>query len=186
MTVRNKITSLCFFVGLTLVLTSMSAYSQDERIRRDQYMWTDEQASRLKIIAHVWGEVNVPGQYLVPDGTTILELISLAGGPNKFSNLSNVRLTREYYETENDSSDTVQGKVIFDGQSRKRKVIYKVNMKKYLNKIAYEQIHVLKPGDVVQVKRNTWFTFETLLTIITQIAIIIQGLYYTGIISPRN
>lgn len=161
-----------FFLYFVVLL--MTCFAQQERRMQNQYMLTEEQRLKLQIVVHVWGEVHQPGQYVVPDGTNVLELISMAGGPSSHSNLGNVRLTREEtYKANN-------------GKLYKRKVIYKVDMDKYLNQKRLELIHTLKPGDVVQVKRNSWFRFETFLRIVTQIAIIIQGLYYTGIINPRD
>ena len=161
-----------FFLYFVVLL--MTCFAQQERRMQDQYMLTEEQKLKLQIIVHAWGEVNKPGQYIVPDGTTVLELISMAGGPSKFSNLKNVRLTREETYT------SANGKLM------RRKLIYKINMDTYLNRNKMERIHVLKPDDVVQVKRNSWFQFEAILRILTQIAIILQGLYYSGIIDTRN
>ena len=164
---------LSFFVFFFMIYFKPCIAQQDQRIR-DQYMLTEEQKLKLQIVVHVWGEVNRAGQYVVPDGTTVLELISMAGGPSNFSNLKNVKLTRE---------ETYTAK---NGKLMRRKLIYRIDMDTYLNKNRMEHIHVLKPGDVVQVKRNSWFRFETFLKVITQIAIIIQGLYYTGIIDTRK
>ncbi|HHV55033.1 MAG TPA: hypothetical protein GXX55_06275, partial [Firmicutes bacterium] len=44
--------------------------------------------------AVVWGEVKVPGAYTVPPGTTVVELLALAGGPLVTADLSQVQLTR--------------------------------------------------------------------------------------------
>jgi protein involved in polysaccharide export with SLBB domain len=43
---------------------------------------------------HVWGEVQRPGLYSVPTGTTLLDLLSLAGGPTSDARLNSVRLVR--------------------------------------------------------------------------------------------
>jgi hypothetical protein len=49
-------------------------FSQQEIIRKDQYQIGPDE--RLLITVHIWGEVRKPGEYLVPDDTDILELIS--------------------------------------------------------------------------------------------------------------
>jgi len=165
--------ALYLVVCYLFILTLPCIGQQKQRIQ-NQYMLTEEQQMKLQIVVHIWGEVNQPGQYVVPDGTTVLELISMAGGPSNFSNLKDVKLTREETYTANNS------------KLMRRKIIYRINMDTYLNKNRMERIHVLKPGDVVQVKRNSWFRFESFLKIITQLAIIIQGLYYSGIIDNRR
>lgn len=153
------------------VINVGNVFAQQDRRVKDQYMLSDEQQAKLQIVVHIWGEINQPGQHVVPDGTNALELISLAGGPTQFSNLSNVTLTREA---------TYRSK---SGILSKKKVIVRMNLNKHLNKMQPERIYVLKPGDVVQVNRNSWFNLEKILRILTQIAIIVQGLYFTGIIN---
>ena len=137
-----------------------------------EYMWPEEARSKLQIIVHIWGEVNKPGQYLVPDGTTVLELISLAGGPNEYSNLSNVRLTREYLDNNNTSNQS------FGNTSTINKEIYTINLDKHLKEKKFVYIHVLKPGDVVYVSHNKWYKIQVALRTISQIAIVGQVVYY--------
>ncbi len=36
------------------------------------------------ILINLWGDVNAPGRFMVPTGTTLLELISIARGPVSF------------------------------------------------------------------------------------------------------
>ena len=49
--------------------------------------------AQLKVVVHIWGEVRSPGEYTVPAGTNILELISKAGGPTEYANMGKVKLT---------------------------------------------------------------------------------------------
>ncbi|MBE3578057.1 MAG: SLBB domain-containing protein [Limnochordales bacterium] len=44
--------------------------------------------------AVIWGEVKNPGAYTLPPGTTLVELLALAGGPLATADLTRVRLTR--------------------------------------------------------------------------------------------
>jgi hypothetical protein len=137
-----------------------------------EYMWPEEARSKLQIIVHIWGEVNKPGQYLVPDGTTVLELISLAGGPNEYSNLSNVRLTREYLDNNNTSNQS------FGNTSTINKEIYTINLNKHLKEKEFVYIHVLKPGDVVFISHNSWYKVQIFVRTISQIAIVGQVVYW--------
>jgi len=143
--------------------------------RGSEYLWPEERSNALQIVVHIWGEIKNPGQYVVPDGTTVLELISLAGGPNEFSNLTNVRLTREYYE------DSMGENMYFehpDSLGIVKKEIYKINLKKHLREKELVHIYKLKPGDVVTVVHNNWYKIQTVLKIITQVAIVGQAYYY--------
>ncbi len=49
---------------------------------------------RALIPVHIWGAVQRPGLHFVPTGTSLIEAISIAGGPATNARLRNVRLTR--------------------------------------------------------------------------------------------
>ena len=66
-----------------LIIISTGFSQQNFLQQKDQYQIGLE---RLMITVHIFGEVRQPGEFLVPDNTNILELISKAGGPTEFSN----------------------------------------------------------------------------------------------------
>ncbi len=170
-------TALSFIIGFYgLLLCNGLAQAQNTTSVKDKYILTEEQ--KLEIVVHVWGEIRSPGQYIVPDGTNVLELISLAGGPNEYSSLTNVVLSREYNPTE---FRTMDFKVIRKQKNikiGKNKLIIRMNLHRHLEDVDQEHIYVLRPGDVISVKRNNWFKFQSLLRILTQISIIAQAVYY--------
>lgn len=51
-------------------------------------------ANTVNIKVQLWGSVRFPGYYIVPAGTSIIELISLAGGPTEDALLDDVRLIK--------------------------------------------------------------------------------------------
>lgn len=155
----------CFILFLT------SCFAQQEPIKKDQYILTPGQ--KLQIVVHIWGEVNRPGQYLVPDGTNVLELISLAGGPTQFSKLSDISLTREYpvSETNRKFKNPKMIKLV-------RKKIIKINLKEYLEKDRSKSLPILRPGDVIKVNKNLWSRWQTLVRVVSQIAIVVQLMYF--------
>lgn len=61
---------------------------------RGFFDYSDPGTVNLKI--SVWGYVEYPGKYLVPDYTTITDLLSYSGGPNEDANLDDVRLYRVF------------------------------------------------------------------------------------------
>lgn len=150
------------------LLSTSYAIAQENSItdiqsKKDRYIYSEE--NKLQIIVHIWGEVNRPGQYIVPDGTNVLELISLAGGPTEFSNLGNIRLTREVMNSAN-------------SQNNIQKEILKINLNNYLKKEYSIQIPVLQPGNVVKISKNNWFRYQTVIRLVSQAAIIVQALYF--------
>ncbi len=53
---------------------------------------SDPDAVNIKV--SVWGFVRYPGKYLVPTYTTVLDLLSFAGGPSNDSHMDDIRLYR--------------------------------------------------------------------------------------------
>lgn len=162
------------------ISSSTVCFSQQEVIKKDQYQIGPDE--RLLITVHIWGEVRNPGGYLVPDDTDMLELISKAGGPTEFSNLSNVKISRGLIEIANikqvsgEKGRTSSGKKIFH---KNKKKVLKVNLKKLLDKENYhETLPILQPGDVIRVGRNAWYTWQTVIRVISQLAIVAQVWYW--------
>jgi len=50
--------------------------------------------SAVNIKVQLWGYVRYPGFYIIPAGTSINELLSLAGGPMEDANLSDIRVVK--------------------------------------------------------------------------------------------
>lgn len=50
---------------------------------------------KVLIPVHIWGEVAKSGLHYVPVGTTLINGLSLAGGPKNAGNLDGVKLTRK-------------------------------------------------------------------------------------------
>ena len=48
----------------------------------------------LNIKVAVWGNVRYPGKYIVPEYSTVLDLLSYSGGPTKDADLNDLRLFR--------------------------------------------------------------------------------------------
>ncbi|MBC8181584.1 SLBB domain-containing protein [candidate division KSB1 bacterium] len=170
---KSYISSGFVFVFLFVFLLS-SALPQQDVLNRNQYkIGTDE---RLMITVHIFGEIQKPGEYLVPDNTNIMEIISKAGGPTEFSNLSKVKITRGLV-----SIDDLKKALKMRVNKRKPvlKQVIKINLKRMLdNERSMSTLPTLKPGDVVRVGRNGWFAWQTVVRIISQLAIVAQVWYW--------
>ena len=168
--------------GFTLLLFFSSVYSycyaQENVIYKDQYQIGPDQKILMRV--HIFGEIKNPGEYLVPDGTNLLELISKAGGPTEFSNLGKIKITRGLVSI-NDVKRFVQKKGAKNLRKAKiiKKKVIKVNLKKILDNEDYQAIiPTLQPGDVVRVGKNTLFTWQTIIRTMSQLAIIAQVWYW--------
>lgn len=56
------------------------------------YDYSDPNAVNIKV--QLWGYVRYPGYYIVPAGTKLNELISLAGGPREDATLDDIRVIK--------------------------------------------------------------------------------------------
>jgi len=172
----KKIISLSI---LNFIILVSHCVAQQIDFKKDKYIVSEDK--KLNIVVHIWGEVNRPGEYMVPDGTNIMELISKAGGPTEYSNLGNIMLTRG--ELGNSIIDTKHDSSSSDLQKKRPSVksldrVIKINMNKYLTNKNYESLPLLMPGDAVKVGRNKWHKLQTVVRVISQVAIIAQAWYY--------
>lgn len=90
-----------FFI--LLLLPIYSAYGQQDvqigadfrGIRPGQgayFDFSDPQGINIRV--QLWGFVRNPGYYIIPARTTLVELITLAGGPTEASHLDDIRIYR--------------------------------------------------------------------------------------------
>ncbi len=113
--------------------------------------------AQLQMVVHIWGEVREPGEYHVPAGTNILELISKAGGPTEYANLGKVKVTHNS-----------------SGSER----AFKVNLNRFLDKENYQVVLELQKGDVIRVSRNGWSKWRTAIRVVADVAIIANVYYW--------
>lgn len=71
------------------LLIAETAKSQDEVPVIVQYRLVEgivqiSQPGEESVLVNLWGDVNAPGRFMIPTGTTLIELISFARGPASF------------------------------------------------------------------------------------------------------
>ena len=179
----NKVGLFVFF--FFVIFNNNLLFSQTQQFQKDNYILSEAE-NFLTIVVHIWGEVNRPGEFLVPDGTNVLELISKAGGPTIYSNLGNVILTRGNFESLQSSLSSVDSSSVNKAINNSRrspellekKQVLKLNLKNYLEGDSKIPPLVLQPGDVVTVKRNMWYKWGSVIRVVSQIAMIVQAWYW--------
>ena len=151
--------------------------------RSSQYILGTEE--KLEMIVHIWGEVKSPGEYRVSYDTNVLELISKAGGPTSFANLSKVRLTRESEQWHLNPEDlktlvveSKSGRINGDKieqslQSHFAKRALTYDLSHYIkNRKSLEMPPTLHPGDLVFVPQNGWFKWREIVRVAHEVAVI--------------
>lgn len=127
------------------------------------YGTTRPTEEELLVPVNVWGEVDKPGLYEVPDGTNVAQLLSYAGGPTEFANLSRVKLTR-----------AARG----DAEP--------VDVKAYLAHGDVQTLPQLQPGDTVYVHRNAKYTWTSVIEVVSQLAVVAgTALLYVEVVNRK-
>jgi protein involved in polysaccharide export with SLBB domain len=146
-------------------LPVLSARAQEfpTRSRAAQYYLGTE--DELLIPINIWGFVEKPGQYMVPNNTDLISLMSFAGGPTDGANTSSIQIVR---------SDPRYGNRV-----------WKVNVKKYLKTADDKLVPLLKPGDTVLVKGTAFNKVKSFFSFLTSFAIFAQMLYWIVIVQDR-
>jgi polysaccharide export outer membrane protein len=151
-------TALILLLALWLQFGIPPILGQEERAptgvagtRSPRYYLSLGTEDALMIKVFIWGQVELPGVYEVPDGTDLIAALSLAGGPTDHAKLSEVKIIR---------SRASNSEVI------------SVNVKKYMNTGDISLIPVLKPGDTVVVSGTVFRMFARFASFVSQLAIV--------------
>ena len=115
-------------------------------------------SDELLIPVNIWGFVLKPGQYMVPNKTDLITLLSFAGGPKEGAKISKIHIVRS------------------DPNARRN--VFKVDIKRYLETADAKLIPILKPGDTIVVKGTTFNWIQRVLTFISNIAVFATIWYY--------
>ncbi|MCK4311571.1 MAG: SLBB domain-containing protein [Candidatus Cloacimonetes bacterium] len=151
----RKIIFILIFILIAITLLSQTDFVPQSYNPASIYLYSGTLAGteQLKIKTYIWGQVQKPGLYIVPDNTDLLTLISSAGGPTENAKLSKVRIIRSTPEGE--------------------EVIW-INLKKYIETGDSNLIPVLQPGDTVVISGSTYYAFTKAVDWLSQIAIIMS------------
>ncbi|MBN2103137.1 SLBB domain-containing protein [bacterium] len=117
--------------------------------------------SDVKVI----GEVKSPGNLTVPPGTSLLDVLYLAGGPTTHADLNDIRL--------------------YDAKKKKDQRVY---LNKLIKESRFDEIPTVSPGNVIviETKHLLWKDVIEGLRLVTSVAVpIVMILYYSGVIDRR-
>ena len=118
--------------------------------------FTVMRGGELPIQINLWGFVGSPGQYKVPASTSLIELLSLAGGPTDKARLVDIRIVHA------------------DTSSENRVQTY--NLEAYRDNGDLSQNPLLVPGDTIIVSGRALDVFFQTITVITNIMVIVTAL----------
>lgn len=81
--------------GQNLAQTNLTVGRPFEQIVNPKGAYYDlSDPSSVNMKVHIWGNVQFPGLYLISEKTTVMELISMAGGPQASAYLDDMRIFR--------------------------------------------------------------------------------------------
>lgn len=152
------LTGLCFF-GMAQ-LCAQTQQSLDFRSRGAQYQIGRDDELLIKV--NIWGLVRMPGQYIVPNHTDLISLISYAGGPSENAQTKSVKLIRTTKFTP-------------DGKARNTdQKIYQYNIKKFLETGDLTMNPQLIPDDTILISGSAVHFLSKLLDFAEKLFIFVQ------------
>ncbi len=157
----------------SLIFLSIGLFLLQGRILAQQTGGATNRASQyylgredeLLIPVNVWGFVKNPGQYMVPNNTDLISLLSYAGGPNENAKISTIKIVR---------NDPKRGNQV-----------WKVDVKRFLDTADYRLIPALKPNDTIIVKGTTFYWVSKFFEFVSRLAVFAQ-IYYFIVIAENN
>lgn len=105
----------------------------------------------IQMKVSIWGEIGSPGMYSIPEGSDLLLLITLAGGPTRDAEVSRIRIVRSFPEPG----------------------VLHVNLDEFFKTGKRDKIPDLSPGDMVFVQETRYRAFMELMGIVGE-------LFYVG------
>lgn len=110
-------TNLKLLIFLSFVISFSFSYvngqdnkeriGQDEIIKTGSNYYNYADKDKINFEVSVWGYVKSPGKYLIPKGTTFIDLISLCGGPLIEADLEDIRIVRLKNDTLGIKDDSI-------------------------------------------------------------------------------
>jgi len=149
-------------------LTSAESYAQQGRQlsatgrAAQYYLGSDDE---LLVPVNIWGFVRQPGQFMVPNNTDLITLLSFAGGPTEYAKIARIEIVR---------SDPKLGNMVIP-----------VNVKKYLETANPVLIPQLRPGDTVIVKGTTFYWIGRFFEFLGKLTVFAQIFYFVAIAQER-
>ena len=167
-----KIFSL-FFVLILFFAISIKGQVKDYELGADvmglrynpqggYYNYSDPEAVNVKVA--IWGWVRFPGKYLVPNYTSVSDLLSYAGGPTDAAEMTDLRI----YRLTEDSSQVL--------------IKFNYNDVLYESKLQtkYRKVPKLEAGDILVVPgeprmyfRDNFSIWMSLISVLTSLTILV-------------
>lgn len=154
-----------YILLLIFIIPVSSGYTQQlgRNLGARYYLGSDDE---LLIPINIWGYVQNPGQYMVPNNTDLISLLSYAGGPKESAKISKIRIIRR--STVNNKNET-----------------FIIDVKKYLNTADETLIPLLKPDDTIIVKGSTFSWIQKFFSFLASFAVFAQMLYFIALAEER-
>ena len=167
--------TIIFVLGILFVLPTLTFAQQKPSIDRaapSRYLVGQEEQMLLPV--NIIGLVQRPGQYLVPFRTDLISLIAFAGGFSEDAKITDVIIIRSSVHDKTESES--------DKINKQNAKVFKVNIKKYIEKGDINQIPQLKPDDTIVVKGTATRTINKVFVFLQNVVIITQIAFYIAVI----
>jgi SLBB domain len=161
----------CYFIEIIIIIAviTLPLYAQkDTRVTSEELKKTGmnyfnySDPGKINIEINVLGGVRYPGRYLVPEGTTVIELLSLSGNVLQEETADNIKLIRSTHQ----SGELSDSNII----TLSYREIFKDEKLKSINKPNPVLVH----GDILVVPitpgKTFWDIFRDVSLVVTPLA----------------
>ncbi|MEA2103382.1 MAG: hypothetical protein U9P79_01900 [Candidatus Cloacimonadota bacterium] len=146
---------IAFLISTTCWAQESSGASSISSSSAFSFSGTMGDENQLRMQTYIWGQINKPGLYIVPDDTDLIALISFAKGPTEDAKISKIRIVRSGFGTQKNE-------------------IIEVNLEKFLETGNRELIPILMEGDTVIVPATVFYGMERVATFISKFATVLS------------
>ncbi len=136
--------------------------------RAGLYDFSDPGAINIRV--SVWGYVSRPGKYIVPDYTTVSDLLSFAGGPDQNAEMDDLRI---YRTLENGKEEMI--KFTYDDIMWSEKIV-----------VNHRLIPKLEPSDILIIPGSPRFFFKDWFNVGLQIVSVLVALVNVYLLVQYN
>ena len=140
------------YLLLVIIILSQSGLSETSSVKYYTFLGSGRE---LQMKVSIWGEIGSPGMYSIPEGSDLLFLITIAGGPTKYADFSKVKVVRSFPEPE----------------------VVKIDLKNFFKTGIRDGIPELFPGDMVFVGETGYRKFKSVLEVLRDISFVISFSY---------
>lgn len=138
MSIINKICALILFGNFLMCQQSQNINSKISDIQPSKRTYTSDELGNLFININVWG-IGKSGSHSIPEGSTIIDVLSITGGVSIGYDYKNIIVLRENLENKQDQK-------------------FKMDISEFLKTGNRKNLEKILPNDIIIIKQKFFYS----------------------------